>query len=377
MAIRAIEDAVYLDGMEAIDMEAIAAAAAAVTSGDSTSGAATAPTPPPMAVKKENKEAVKKEKASKKPAKEAVPVLTEEEKAAKAKEKLLKTVIKEGGKKGVEIEGASDMGGLDFFCTTIESPDGDLELLQLAMTAMNAQPDPDDEERKGCSGHVGKMIFSAGTAQLAIVAYVPKNESNKSADKVDITAWANAVCTAVGGEVVTPKAPADCPAHGGHTVIAVCKSDAEKGKFALKDKDAAMAAAFAFLRECGVRLPRISQTRPQAMLHRACNHVYAHGHVRVAAGLLVALFPYSCPVHMPPHGPWPSPSPCPVLPPPLPPLGPSPFISYSSPIHLLFISYSSPIHLLAASGAEPGDICWKPIRIPYKSHVRHCCSLPS
>ena len=34
-------------------------------------------------------------------------------------------VIKEGGKKGVEIEGAADMGGLEFFCTTIESPDGE------------------------------------------------------------------------------------------------------------------------------------------------------------------------------------------------------------------------------------------------------------
>jgi len=116
---------------------------------------------------------------------------------------------------------------------------------------MNAQPNPDDEERKGCSGHVGKMIFSAGTAQLAIVAYVPKPESNKSAEKVDVTAWTDAVCKAVGGEVMTPKAPADSPAHGGHTVVAVCKSDAEKGKFALKDKDAAMAAAFNFLREKG------------------------------------------------------------------------------------------------------------------------------
>ena len=123
------------------------------------------------------------------------------------------------------------------------------------MTAMNAQPNPDDEERKGCSGHVGKMIFSAGTAQLAIVAYVPKPESNKSAEKVDVTAWTDAVCKAVGGEVMTPKAPADSPAHGGHTVVAVCKSDAEKGKFALKDKDAAMAAAFNFLREKGVSPP--------------------------------------------------------------------------------------------------------------------------
>merc|ERR1719393_75822 len=100
--------------------------------------------------------------ATKKNAKEA----KEAKEAAKARDKLLKKVIKEGGKKGVEIEGASDMGGLEFFCTTIESPDGDLELLQLAMTSMNAQPEEGAEERKGCSGHVGKMIFSAGVKQL-------------------------------------------------------------------------------------------------------------------------------------------------------------------------------------------------------------------
>ena len=63
--------------------------------------------------------------------------------------------------------------GLEFFCTTIETPEGDVSLLQTAMTAMNAAPDPDNsEERKGCSGRVGKMIFSAGVQQLAIVAYV-------------------------------------------------------------------------------------------------------------------------------------------------------------------------------------------------------------
>merc|ERR1712087_542651 len=32
-------------------------------------------------------------------------------------EKKMKKVIKEGGKRGVEIEGAADMGGLQFFCT--------------------------------------------------------------------------------------------------------------------------------------------------------------------------------------------------------------------------------------------------------------------
>ena len=90
------------------------------------------------------------------------------------------------------------MGGLEFFCTTIETPEGDVELLQMAMTAMNAQPDPEAEDRKGCSGHVGKMIFSTSVEQLAIVAYVPAAKK----EKIDITEWVQSVLTAVGGTVM-------------------------------------------------------------------------------------------------------------------------------------------------------------------------------
>merc|ERR1719238_1033873 len=125
--------------------------------------------------------------------------------AAKAAEKLEKAIIKEGGKKGVEIGGASDMGGLDFFCTTMELPDGNLKFLELSMLAMNAEPDPEAEDRKGCSGHIGKMIYSASVEQLAIVAYVPANEFNKSAEKVDVTEWTESVCAAVGA-TITKKA---------------------------------------------------------------------------------------------------------------------------------------------------------------------------
>ena len=46
------------------------------------------------------------------------------------------------------------------------------------------------------------------------------------------------------------KATFQCP-HGGFIAEAVVVSDPEKGKFALKDKDAAMAAAFAYLRTKG------------------------------------------------------------------------------------------------------------------------------
>ena len=142
------------------------------------------------------------------------------------------------------------MGGLDFFCTTMELPEGNLDFLEMSMVAMNAEPDPEAEDRKGCSGHVGKMIFSAGVEQLAIVAYVPDKEHNKSAEKVDVSKWINEVCKATDGKVVKPPAKADSP-KGGQFATAVVLSDPSKGKFAIKDKDTAMAAAFNFLRGVG------------------------------------------------------------------------------------------------------------------------------
>merc|ERR1712241_1021593 len=87
--------------------------------------------------------------------------------------KKLKKVIKEGGKRGVEIEGAADMGGLQFFCTSVDEPEGSIDLLMESVKAMNQKSDPTEEERKGGSGHIGKMVFSAGDTQLAVLAYVP------------------------------------------------------------------------------------------------------------------------------------------------------------------------------------------------------------
>ena len=214
--------------------------------------------------KEEKKPKEEKKKEEKKDDKPAGP-------SAKDIEKARQKIIKEGGKKGVEIEGASELGGLDFFCTTVELPEGNIELLELSMLAMNAEPDPEAEDRKGCSGLVGKMIFSAGVEQLAMVAYVPDKEFNKSSDKVDTEVWMNEVCKAVSGQIVKGKTAvvslipdkrtgaietdgkivATDGKTTGNIVCAVVKSDPEKGKFALKDKDAAMAAAFAFLRSKG------------------------------------------------------------------------------------------------------------------------------
>ena len=57
------------------------------------------------------------------------------------------------------------------------------------MNAMNAESDPTQEERNGGSGGIGKMIFSAGTQQLAVVAYVPASKQGE----LDCAEWLKVV----------------------------------------------------------------------------------------------------------------------------------------------------------------------------------------
>merc|ERR1712190_37884 len=122
-----------------------------------------------------------------------------EDDATKARKDILKKVIKEGGKRGVEIEGAADMGGLQFFCTSVDEPQGDVEFLMESMKAMNAESDPTEEERKGGSGKIGKMIFSAGVEQLALIAYVPEEKQGT----LSCEEWLRAVLTEHGGKIVS------------------------------------------------------------------------------------------------------------------------------------------------------------------------------
>merc|ERR1739848_527544 len=109
---------------------------------------------------------------------DAKPAKAEPSAEEKRKAKL-KKVLKEGGKRGVEIEGAADMGGLQFFCTSVDEPEGDVDFLEQCVKAMNAKSDPTEEERKGGSGHIGKMVFSAGPERLAVVAYVPAEKQKE------------------------------------------------------------------------------------------------------------------------------------------------------------------------------------------------------
>ena len=58
-------------------------------------------------------------------------------------------MIKKGGKRGVEIEGAADFGGLQFFFSAVDEPQGDFEFLDESVKAMNAAPVPGAEGMLG------------------------------------------------------------------------------------------------------------------------------------------------------------------------------------------------------------------------------------
>jgi len=177
--------------------------------------------------KKEKDEKSKKEEA------EAAPKAVDPAKKKKA-------VIKEGGKRGVEIEGAADMGGLQFFCTSVEEPEGDVELLIESAKAMNVKSDPTEEERKGGSGHIGKMVFSAGNEQLAVLAYVPEAKQGELVCKE----WIEHILKMFPGGKVLSESAGEC--------TGIVPTNSDKNIFPLKIREGMILEANNFLRTKGL-----------------------------------------------------------------------------------------------------------------------------
>merc|ERR1712187_236425 len=189
---------------------------------------------------KSAKEKQKKAKAAATPSAEAAPEKEKTpEELAEERKKSMKKSIKEGGKRGVEIEGAADMGGLQFFCTSVDEPVGDMEMLMECVKAMNAKSDPTEEERKGGSGHIGKMVFSAGADQLAIVAYVPEEKQGD----LDCSEWLGKVLSLYSGNA-TSTAKDYC--------TGAIATDGDKNIFPLKIREGLILEANNFLRKKGL-----------------------------------------------------------------------------------------------------------------------------
>jgi hypothetical protein len=154
-------------------------------------------------------------------------------------EKQIKAVVKEGGKRGVEIDGAATMGGLEFFCTKVDEPAGDLELMKYSLEGMNKEIDPNDEESKGGSGWIGKLIVSINDDQTALIAYVPEDKQAK----VNAAEWLKDVLS-VYDEAKFEESTAGL-------AKAIVPKNADKGTFSLKVRDDAISRGISYLRSKG------------------------------------------------------------------------------------------------------------------------------
>merc|ERR1719231_1020201 len=57
------------------------------------------------------------------------------------REKKMKAAIKEGGKKGQDLSGMHDLGGMSYFTVALEKCEGDWELMQAAMDGATKEVD--------------------------------------------------------------------------------------------------------------------------------------------------------------------------------------------------------------------------------------------
>merc|ERR1712146_823360 len=142
-----------------------------------------------------------------------------------ADDKAKKAALKEGGKKGQDLCGMADMGGVKFFHVAMESPKGDFELLELCM--------------EGAAPY-GKIMFSAGDDKLIALAYVP----DALEETLPIKEWLEHVMSSVGGKVVGDVKD--------NCLRAEAPADKDNNLFPLKMRDTAIGMGFQLLRKKGL-----------------------------------------------------------------------------------------------------------------------------
>merc|ERR1712039_643544 len=122
------------------------------------------------------------------------------------------------------------MGGFQFFCTSVDEPNGDVDLLYESMKAMNAKGDSSEEECLSNSSKIGKMIVSKDQedSQLALVTYCPPaKHAELRADH-----WMKDILTALGG--------GELQFGDAFTAKAVVTNNADQGLAVFKLRDSAI-----------------------------------------------------------------------------------------------------------------------------------------
>jgi hypothetical protein len=184
------------------------------------------------------KDKPKKEPKAQQPSKADKKAAAAEEAAAKKKKDEIKAAKKEGGKKGQDICGLNEMGGVMFFHLTMDNSFGRWDLIELSMEGFNTPVDPSAEDRKGGAGHLGKCLLSAGEKEVILYAHVPA-PANKEATAKE---WVSAMLPGMGkqAKIIEEK---------GDYIKAVCPGDEKAGLYPLKMRDTLINQGFEFLKK--------------------------------------------------------------------------------------------------------------------------------
>lgn len=151
-------------------------------------------------------------------------------------EKEIKAAEKEGGKKGQDLAGMSDMGGISFFSVAMEKCMGEMSLLEHAIAGANKVVDESGDDRKGGAAEIGKIFLSANDKRLAVYCHCPK----PLWAKLSMKDWLDAALK--GFDYVTV-------AETEETFQLEIPANAEKEQFPLKMRDLIINQSFGILRD--------------------------------------------------------------------------------------------------------------------------------
>lgn len=157
-------------------------------------------------------------------------------------DKQLKASTKEGGKKGQDLIGMSDMGGVKFFSVAVDTANGSWPLMNAIMDGMNKDVDAAADDRKGGAGEIAKCLLGATDDVLLIICHVPDSIKHL----IDQNDWFGEVVDSVGG-VMGEESLVETGIAKGVLMRAEMKVSVEKQKFPLKERDVAIGKSFEYL----------------------------------------------------------------------------------------------------------------------------------
>jgi len=151
---------------------------------------------------------------------------------------------KEGAKKGQDLSGLEEMGGVRYFHVALDNSDGNWELIEEAMEGANTPVEANADERKGGAAKIGKALLSASDDRLCIYLHVPEEVTGNSG--VTIQDWFAVLVKSTGATIVQAP-PTD-------KVFGFAKAEVLQAPevFPLKLRDTASSIGFQYLRQAKV-----------------------------------------------------------------------------------------------------------------------------